>query len=472
VLRSVPLGLTLAVGLAALAAPQQAPPAQPSAPARSAPDYDHDVLPVLQEHCLSCHAASDPQGELVMETYEDLMRGGEHGAAIVPGQSDKSRLVQMIDGKAKPKMPPKKELPGDALAVIKAWIDAGAEPPISNTAAQLPDIKPRVARPSPVYAVAFSPDGARVAVSGYKEARILDAATGKLVQTLGGASDLVRALAFSPDGKWLAGGGGRPSRSGEVVLWDLATGQAARTIEGHRDYVYAVAFSPNGRFLATASYDKNARLWYPGTGKERAKLKEHLDAVFALAFSPDGKWLATGSGDRTVKVWDVASGQRLFTLSDALDTVYAVAFHPSGKQLSAAGADKMLRTWELSAESGTLAFSTIVHEDAIVRLAYSPDGTRLVTAGADRVIKVWDVDRRTELRVLPEQPDWPMAMAMAPDGKRLAVGRYDGSVSVYGLDTGRLQADLLRAAPAVPPRAGYSGAPARRPARSRSGGGR
>jgi WD40 repeat protein len=88
------------------------------------------------------------------------------------------------------------------------------------------------------------------------------------------------------------------------------------------------------------------------------------------------------------------------------------------------------------------------------------------------VIKVWDVERRSELRVLPEQPDWPMALAMAPDGKRVAVGRYDGSVSLYELDSGRLQVALLKAAPAAPPRAGYSGDTTRRPARARSGGGR
>ena len=238
-----------------------------------------------------------------------------------------------------------------------------------------------------------------------------------------------------------------PARSGEIVLWDAATGTLLRTIKGHRDYVYQAAFSPPGALLlATSSYDKSIRLWDVSTGIEKATLREHTDAVFPVAFSPDGKRLASGAGDRTVKVWDVSSGKRLFTLSDSLDTVYALAFHPSGRQLSAAGADKMIRTWDLAGQDGTLAFSTIAHEDAIVQLVYSADGRWMVTAAADRRVKVWDVEKRTELRVLTAQSDWPTALAL--HGQRLAVGRYDGSVSLYDLASGRLQADLLK--PAAP----------------------
>jgi WD40 repeat protein len=443
-----PLSFTPTLGALALAAAALASQAPPPAASPAGPDFDRAVLPILEEHCTSCHSASEAEGDLVMETYEDLMKGGEKGAALVAGNSAKSRLVMMVEGRAKPKMPPKKELPGEALAVIKAWIDAGAPAPAVPAAAKLPDIRPRVSRPAPVYALAFAPDGQTLAVAGHKEVRVVDVATAKVLRTLSGASDTVRAVAFSPDGKTLAGGGGPPSRGGEVVLWDAATGAEARKIEGHRDYVYSAAFSPNGRFLATGSYDKHIRLWYAGTGRERAKLSEHLDAVFALAFSPDGKWLASGSGDRTVKVWDVAEGSRLYTLSDALDNVYAVAFHPSGRQLAAAGADKMIRAWDVTAEGGTLAFATIAHREPIVALVFSPDGRRLVSAGADRVVKVWDVETRSELRLLDAQSDWPMALAIAADGARLAVGRYDGSVSVYDLESGRLQADLLRARPA------------------------
>jgi WD40 repeat protein len=69
---------------------------------------------------------------------------------------------------------------------------------------------------------------------------------------------------------------------------------------------------------------------------------------------------------------------------------------------------------------------------------------------------VWDVERRTELRVLPAQSDWPTALALAPDGRSVAVGRYDGSVSLYDLASGRLQADLLKPAAPTARAAGYA----------------
>src|SRR6185503_8658723 len=110
------------------AAPQAAP--TPAA----GPDFERVILPIFEDNCTSCHAAADPESDLVLETYEDVMRGGEHGAVITPGNSDKSKLVMMVEGRAKPKMPPKKTLPADALAAIKAWIDAGAVAPAASAA--------------------------------------------------------------------------------------------------------------------------------------------------------------------------------------------------------------------------------------------------------------------------------------------------------------------------------------------------
>ena len=116
--------LLMAVLLAASPAPQASAVAEPPPAAAAGPDFDRTVLPVFEEHCTSCHSASEAEGDLVLETYDELMRGGEQGPALVAGHSAKSRLVMMIEGRAKPKMPPKKDLPADALAALKAWIDA------------------------------------------------------------------------------------------------------------------------------------------------------------------------------------------------------------------------------------------------------------------------------------------------------------------------------------------------------------
>lgn len=403
------------------------------------------VAALLQKNCLVCHTASAKMGGLVMESYDALLKVGTHGPALVPGKSSESRMVLMLEGKIQPRMPFGQEpLSAADIAAIKAWIHAGAKGPVGaihesplQPTPNVPDIKPQVPAASPVGSIAYSPDGKLVAVGGYKEVRLIDAASGKVQATLSDHADLVRSLAFSPDGKWLAAAGGLPARSGEIKIWDATSHQLLRTIQGHNDNIYSVAVSPDGKLLASGSYDKLIKLWDTNTGKELKTLKDHIDAVFAVAFSPNGKWLASGAQDRTVKIWDVATGQRLFTLSDALEGITTVAFHPSGNQIAAAGYDKVVRVWDLTEKGGSLAQSMIADEDTILEIAYSLDGKTLISTSADRTIRVRDSGTLNEVKVFEKQPDWVDAISVSPDGKRLAAGRYDGTVSIYDLATTR-----------------------------------
>jgi hypothetical protein len=405
-------------------------------------DYDA-VQPIFQQKCLACHSGATKMGGLVLESYQTLFNGGAHGPVVVAGKSAESRLIQMLEGNMTPRMPFGGEpLPAAEIAVIKSWIDAGANgPPLSaslttpSPKTMIPDIKPSVPVVSPVGSIAFSPDGKLLAVGGYKDVQLMDPGTGKVIATLSGHADVVRALAFTPDGTKLAAAGGLPARSGEIKIWDLQTHRPVETLSGHKDCIYSVAISPDGKLVASGSYDKLILLWEIDSGKQLRTLKDHIDAVFSVAFSPDGKRLASGAQDRSVKIWDVASGQRLFTLSEPLDGITAVAFRPSGTQLAAGGYDKVIRTWDLTDKGGTLAQSMMAHEDTVLQLAYFPDGKTLVSASADRTIRFWDAETLTSLKALDKQPDWVQAVSISPNGKWLAAGRYDGSVSVYDLAT-------------------------------------
>ena len=414
--------------------------------AHDVPSFAKDIAPIFANHCAGCHAAAVHMGKLNLETYEGAMAGGGHGKAIEPGHADQSRLYLMLTAKLTPAMPMDgSKLTEGELRFIQEWIDAGAKPPASGealpaSANAIPHIEPAKSIKPQIYDLAYSPDGKSIALAGFREVRILDAATRK--QTASFLTvDAVRALAFSHDGRLLAAAGGLPARQGEVVLYDFEHQRPLRTITGHADCIYGVALSPDGKTLATASYDKLIKLWDVETGREIRTLKDHIDAINALAFLPDGKRLISGAADRTVKIWDPSTGVRLYTLSEPQDGINSIAISPDGAMVAAGGFDKVIRVWELGDKDGKLIASAIAHEDAILRLAWSPDGKTLISSSADRTVKRLRSSDLSELETLPPQPDWVYGLGFSPDGKSFAAGRFDGSLVIYD----SAQATIVRA---------------------------
>jgi WD40 repeat protein len=158
--------------------------------------------------------------------------------------------------------------------------------------------------------VVFSPDGTRLATSGYGDptgVRIWDAATGVLLRTLQEpGSGLGGCVAFSPDwGRFTAAGAGRGTL---VTVWDTMTGQLIHELHGHTDIVRAVAFTPDGTRIASAGTDRIMKIWDARTGQELLSLESNSANYEAntgsVAFSPDGTRLASAGLEGTIKIWD------------------------------------------------------------------------------------------------------------------------------------------------------------------------
>jgi hypothetical protein len=419
------------------------------------PTYSQ-VHAVFGKHCVSCHNAKDEEGELVLESYATLMKGGESGQVIVPGKGDESLLIKLIRHEKKPFMPPPKKGPklSDAeIALVKGWIDAGAAPgdpsaPVAPPAVTLPKVEPRVAPRKAVNAIAYAPAQKVYAVARYGEVELRSADNRALLRRLTGHKGNVNDVVFSADGSLLIAAAGHPGVVGDVRIWNVSDGTLVRAIEGHKDAVYSVALSPDGSVIATGSYDQAIKLWNRADGKELRTLTGHNGCVYDLAFRQGGKVLASASADRTVKLWDVNTGERLDTFSEPLKDQYAVAWSPDGSRVAAAGVDNRIRVWSVSpaAKEGTnrLLVSRFAHEGAILRLAWSADGKTLLSSADDRTVKLWDAAGEvTSKLVLPPQPDWPTAVALA-DGA-VIVGRPDGSVDFFDAATG-----AAKPAPAAP----------------------
>src|SRR5205085_1938830 len=152
-------------------------------------------------------------------------------------------------------------------------------PPSARAEVVDADHPPRYAAAPVVTSAVFSPDGKSVAVTGYHEILLYDAASLILKSRLIGMSERVNALAFSPDGKKLAAAGGSPGRFGEVQVWDPAKEKLLVSAPFTFDTLYGVSWSPKGDMIAFGCADNTVRAIDPLTGKQVLFMGTHTDWV-------------------------------------------------------------------------------------------------------------------------------------------------------------------------------------------------
>ncbi|MCA9040997.1 MAG: hypothetical protein KDA65_11665 [Planctomycetaceae bacterium] len=405
-------------------------------------DYQKQVAPILQKYCVGCHNAQDREGELDLQTFAAIEKGGDSGPAIISGKGSESLLIQVLTGEADSVMPPEdNEAPSEKeIALLKAWIDSGAKGPAAGSETitlNVPEIQPQHSYQEPITSMDWSDDGKWVAVASFKHVDILDARNLKPVRSLSQFPGKVNSVSFSKDSRHLVTGSGITGLQGEAAIWEVETGKQIKKFIGHQDIVYTARLNPAGTLVATGSYDRNVILWDVESGEQVRELAGHNDAIYDLEFSPDGTLLVTASGDTTAKVWDVATGERFDTLGQPLKEVYSALFSPDGKTVLAAGVDNRIRVWELKSTDrvaiNPLLYAQYAHLGPILSLAYSPDQSSLVTISEDLSIKQWNAKTVQQVHVFEKQPALCTTLTISPDSKTFLVGRIDGTFQQYSL---------------------------------------
>ena len=291
----------------------------------------------------------------------------------------------------------------------------------ANTGEQIAVSKAHI---SGIWALAFSPDGSRLASAGEDQmAKVWDSATGTLLANCQGHTSKVLSAAFSPDGAHLV----TTSSDGTVRQWNAVTGlEVEPAYDRHSGDVTAAAYSPDGNWVASAGTDRTVRVWRAKGRQDMAVLHGHTGGVAELAFVPGRPQVASLSndtaiihtGDRTVRVWDVGLQSTLPVLSGHTSYVYPVAFSPDGRWIASGSWDTTVRLWD--AATGELV-ARLPHLGVVTSLAFGPDGEWLVSGNyADRQLRFWDVATARVRREIEMPGGATQFVAVSKDGKRVA----------------------------------------------------
>jgi WD40 repeat protein len=405
--------------------------------------FRREIAPVLQRRCANCHNEENAKGDYRLDMFARLLESGDSDLpVVVAGKAEESEFFRLlIEPNPEDRMPQKADaLPSEEIALIKRWIDEGAAYDGGEHTRPLVELirelwlRPapeHYARPSPITALAFSPDGSQIAASGYHEVTLWNAETGELARRIGSLPERITSLAWHPKRNLIAVAGGAPSQWGAVFLIDPAAGFQVRVLIDLPETALSVAFSPDGKWLLAGCADRTTRLFELPSGKQTRLWRQHADWVQSVAFNRDGTLFVTASRDRTARTFDVASGEMRAMYDDHAEPLLTAAF--SGNMLVVSAArNQALRTWDAT----DAKHKSVLDETGRTVQTLLPFNSLVVTGGTDRLLRITQLSDRRTLFTLFGHRDAIESLALAPGNQIFASGAHDGEILIWNLACG------------------------------------
>ncbi len=280
--------------------------------------------------------------------------------------------------------------------------------------------------------------------------------------------DEAKALAISPSGNLMASG----ARDGCVKVWALPGGREVASFLAHPGEVLALAFGSDESILFSGGMDREAKVWSWSSAKSVGSFLGHTEGVTSLAVSRDGKRLATGSLDRKMRIFDISNRNLIAEGAGHTLPVNGLDFSPDGATVATASGDQKLRVFDaatgalrmtfphfqgnhyavryldgrtialagsrpggvklIDASSGAERSMLDCQADSVLGIAHAASGRFLATLSSDRVARLWELPAGKVVRSLP-MDETGRAIALAPDGSRLAVATSQGVLRTWEL---------------------------------------
>ncbi len=303
--------------------------------------------------------------------------------------------------------------------------------------------------------IAFSPNGAQLAVGTTIGVWIYDVSTGKEKDLLKGLMGGSNAIAYSPRDDILAAA----HEDRTIRLWGNVSEGASRvisTFQGHTGHIHSIAFSENGQMIASGAADKTIRIWNVHDRKLHLILPGYNAPISTVAFSSDSSMIAGGSTNGKIRVWDTGTGEEIYEFNGHTEPISGLIFLAGDMILVSSNLGGEVQLWNLVAPGEQLLppreYGVSVHAVAAVSDRASSDSGEYIfaTGTADKLIRVWNmrINQQTASfgqntdSILDKHTDSVRNVKLSPDGRTLASASLDGTVQLWDWRSRRLRLTL------------------------------